>query len=159
LASIGKSHKPHIGQYLQLKDDPFFFSGFARLCMLRCLVCGGGEKKIAFASASTGCENEFFTIFGDLTHYFICFGSPRYSAQRHLNNFIFAGGAGAVLCFTWFAIFSNDVLAVFQVKQRPELSVSFQDNITPTAAIAAIRSALGIEFFSMKMKTSCTAAS
>jgi hypothetical protein len=46
------------------------------------------------------------------------------------------------------------MLAVFEVKQRPELTVSFQDYVSTTTSIAAIGSAVLDKFLTVKVKIS-----
>ena len=64
---------------------------------------------------------------------------------------ILAVSAGLACTVAFAAFVSNDVLAVFEVKQCPQLCIAATKDIASTATIASIRSAVSRHFIAMEM--------
>jgi hypothetical protein len=47
------------------------------------------------------------------------------------------------------------MLAIFQVKECPELFIPFEDNVASSSAIAAVRTTLADKFFPVEMRAAC----
>jgi hypothetical protein len=90
-------------------------------------------------------------IFGDLKFHDTGFGIPGDRTERYIQDNILAPGAGLVGALTGTALVRDNVLAIFEVEQGPDIAVTPQDNGTPIAAIAAVRSTIGIAFLVEKM--------
>ena len=65
----------------------------------------------------------------------------------------FHSSTPAIMAFAAMAVFSDHMFAVFQVQQGPQLGIAPQDNMASASAIAAVRPALGFEFFPVKVQT------
>src|SRR5690349_3918836 len=131
-------------------------SGFAGLCMLRCLIGGGCEKSISFSAPAAAGENVFLAFVVYFAKNFSCFCIFCNGTEGYINDFVFSISAGHVGFAAAFAVCCSNVLAIFQMKQRPHLAIASQNNVTSTAAIASIRSTLLNKLFAMKMKTTRT---
>lgn len=123
--------------------------------MLGCLVGGRSKKTISLAPTAACHQNHLLPVRIDLANYLTAFGPLGYGAQGHLQNFIFTISPGSVLAFTGPTIFGSNVFAVLQVKQRPELRVTAQDDVPTAPAITTIGPTFGYEFFAMKVQTTC----
>ena len=55
------------------------------------------------------------------------------------------------------AVFGKDVLGVFQMEQRPELGVAFEDDMASAASVAAVRAAFRVLFASEEVHGTCAA--
>jgi hypothetical protein len=78
-------------------------------------------------------------VFVDLAYYFASVGVPRNRAQRNFKYLVFAARSRAILFFTRRTGSSDDVLAVFQVKQSPELRIAAQNNVPTFPSVSSIR--------------------
>ena len=64
---------------------------------------------------------------------------------------ILAKTAGPVIAGTAFSILGVNILEIAQVKERPKVAVSFQDDMAASASIATIGSAHGCELVAHEM--------
>jgi len=64
-------------------------------------------------------------------------------AEGNLNDDILALGAGAQVFAAALAVGREQVLAVLQVQQGPELGVAFENDMAAAAAVAAVGAAIG----------------
>src|SRR5688572_1840171 len=82
-----------------------------------------------------------------------------YRSQRHVEDDVFAVGAGSQGVTSRFARLGNDVFPVFQVQEGPQLAVAAHDDMSSTAAVSAVGSALGRHLVAVKMHRACAAGS
>src|ERR1035438_6797646 len=105
---------------------------------------GRFEMLITHPSSSTGDQDKSFTVFRDLAINLPCFRISRDSTQRDFNNDVFPVCACHCLAGAITADTGLEMPVEFQVKQRPELLVPPENDMTSPAAIAAIGTSPGI---------------
>ena len=142
LAGIGEAHQPHVGEQLQFNNLPLFKSVFAWLGVARSLVGGRLEMVVPKAAAAAGGGDDFLAVFRDL-----CLDLSRFrifdeGAERHLNDGILAVRAVTTVARAGFAVGGDDVALVFEVQERPQLTVPANDHVPTTAAISPVWTAL-----------------
>jgi hypothetical protein len=127
--------------------------------VLRRLVCGSGEESVPASSSSTGGEYVFLSVFCDLCDYLIGICVACDGTQWNFQYLIFAACTGPVLFFAPVTGGGNYVLSVLEMKQRPKLGVTPQDDVPTTATVATIGPAVWHKLFAMKMQIASAATS
>lgn len=92
-------------------------------------------------------------FFGHLAHHFTGLSILYHGAQWQLDHLVLAAGTTALVAIAHLAFFGDHVLGVAQVKQRPQLSISPNDDVATTPAIAAIRATFGHVLLPPKVAT------
>jgi hypothetical protein len=111
--------------------------------------------RIALSAYAAGEEDGFLSVFIDLADDLACLKITRYSTQRHIQYDVFAALAEAECTTATLAVISENMLAIFQVKECPELFIPFEDNVASSSAIAAVRTTLADKFFPVEMRAAC----
>ena len=106
---------------------------------------------IAPAAATAAQEFHHLSVFIHIAKELTGFGIIHRRSARHLNGAVFAILTVALVFVARAAIGGKNVAHIFQVNQRPEVAVSFQVNVSSSAAIATIRSALRHIFAPVKV--------
>jgi hypothetical protein len=114
---------------------------------------------IALASTPTGNQYAFFAILRDLKFDGIRLYIPGNSTKGNLQDDRIAVSTCPVRRAASVSVFSQDMLAVFQVQQSPELGIATQDDTPATSTISAIRTTARIGPVTMKMHGSCATCS
>ena len=156
-AGIGEAHEAHIGQQLQLHDDPAFLRGLAWLGELGRLHGGRLEEGVAFAAAAALEQHDGLSVLGDLAKRLAGLGFIGHRAQRHVDEDVLAGGACELVAAAWDAIAGHQVLGVAKVQQGPHLGIASQDDVAATTAVAAVRTAFWDIFLTAEMQRTSTA--
>src|SRR4051812_76968 len=97
---------------------------------------------VALSAAAAGKPYYFLSVFQYLHFLLAGLAISCNGAERHFYNHIIALPAAAQSTFAAVSIIRMNMFAVFQMEQRPQLFVAFQNNMTAASAIAAIRSTL-----------------
>jgi hypothetical protein len=98
-------------------------------------------------------------IFQYLCFFFLCFSIAGNGTERNFDDDVFAVAAGHVILVAAFSVFGEYILIISQVEECPEIFISFQDDVSASSAIAAIRSCHRVELGAQKMFASCAAVS
>ena len=91
--------------------------------------------------------------------HFACFSIARNGPEWNFQIFIFPLSSRFVRATSTFTRFSNNVLAVFQVKQRPDVSVTTNNDVSTTSAVSTIGTSAWDELFSVHVSRTSTAGS
>ena len=75
---------------------------------------------------------------------------------RHFNNLILTILTETATLATTATVRCHDMFLVFEMQQRPQITIALQDNMSSTASITSIRTAFGHIFGAMKVHTTCT---
>jgi hypothetical protein len=106
---------------------------------------------IAKASPASLHQNMLLVMLGDLEKKIVCFRLTGNRAQRYLNHHILPFGSGTVCPLPVIPMARKDMLAVPDMQQSPELTVSAQDDVPASAAVTSVRPSFGYEFFPPKV--------
>ncbi len=150
-AGVGEAHQPDVGQQLELEDFPFLAARLAGLGVARGLVGGGLEVGVAQAAAAARYEDALLAVAGDFEFDLAGFGVFGYRAEGHVEHDILAVGAVAVVAAPVAAVPGQDVLAVFERQQGPDIAVASQNDVPAPPPVAAVGAAFGVAGIAMQM--------
>src|SRR6188768_3329776 len=111
---------------------------------------------ISLSSSSTLCKYCFLSVFRNFKKKISRFEIFCNRADGNFKDFIIAVSTGLARTVSFAAFFRNDMLAVLQVKQGPQLLVTADNDMSSPATIASIGSALGCALVAVKMYGACT---
>ena len=115
--------------------------------LARGAVRAGLEVDVAQTAASSVGENHFLAVAVEVGHDLAGFGVTDYGADRHPQRDVLAPLAVAVFAAAVFAALGAVAAGVAIVEQGVDVAVGDREDVAAMAAIAAIRSAEGDEFF------------
>ena len=104
------------------------------------------ELEIAQPSAATFQQNHLLSVIGYITNVFACLGIIHHGSARNVDIRVLTVGAMTLVSSAISAVFGIHVLLILQVKQRPEVMVSTQNDVTSMPTITAIRASVGLIF-------------
>ena len=154
---IGEAYKTYIGEHFKFEHHT------ALNCRLSGLGIAGGpvggtlEMPVAKASAASFEELHFLTVVGDFAEIFTCFGVENDSTARNINHYIVAVFTETAAAGTRLTVAGKNMTTVFQRQKSPHITVSTQYNMTAATAVAAVRTAFGHIFGTIKMARTRTA--
>ena len=108
------------------------------------LVGGALEVIVAQAAAAAAGDDELLAFFGHFAQHLACLCVAADAAQRHLEDLVAAGAAGAEVLAAMLAVFSEDMFGVLEVQECPALGGAAQDDVATASAVAAVGSCLGV---------------
>src|SRR5690606_5705562 len=111
---------------------------------------------VALTTTPARCENDALVVLGNLADYLSCFGVFCNRAKGHINYFIFAVCAGAILFFTRIAISRDNMLSILKVQQRPMMRVAPKNYMTSASTVTTIRTTFLNKLFSVEMQKART---
>ena len=158
-AGIGESDESDIGQQLELENKDPFLPFFARLGVAGRLLGGGLEVVVAQAAAAAAAEDALLPRFHHLEKHLAGLGVLGDRADGHVEVDVLAVLAGAQGGAALLAVRGVDVLAVFEVDQRPELRIGAQDDVSAASAVTAVRAPLGDIFGAVEVGAARAAVS
>src|SRR5215203_3634856 len=112
---------------------------------------------ISLSSSSALREDRFLSVLGYFKKKISGFKIFCNGSDWNFKDFILAIGAGLTRAVALAAFISDYMLAVFEVKQCPQLFIAADDDMTSPAAITTIGSAFGCALVAVKMHGAGTA--
>jgi hypothetical protein len=113
---------------------------------------------ISKTTTTTFEERHKLTVFHYVTKELTGLGIVSHSATWHINDFTFTVGTGTFVYSTVLTIACKYMTLVFQVKQRPIITVTAQNDVTTLSAVTTVGTTVGNIFRTMKVRHSTTTA-
>ena len=124
------------------------------MCIARGLVGGTLEVVVAQSSSAAFGNNHLLAFFCHFAEYLARFSIFADTSQRHLENLVLAGAAGAKVFAAVLSVFGEDMLGVFQVEEGPPLRGSAKDNVAAASAVTTVGTGFGVVFHPQQVRTS-----
>src|SRR5690606_15530603 len=105
-------------------------------------------------SSTTRNQDKLLSMLSNFCYDFTRFKILCNRTKWYFQNFVFPLTTRFTRTTSTLTRLSNNVLAILEVKQRPHMATSTNDNVTTTATITTIRTTTGNEFFSSEMSAS-----
>ena len=164
LAGIREPDQPDVGEHLQLQYESPFVALLARLRITRRLIRRTLEVPVAQSSAAAFEQYQPLAVGRHLAHghqlrlaLLVLHDTLGHRAQRHGDDDvarIFARRTGTRPAL---AVLGELVALVFEVDERPILTVALQNDAAAPSAIAAVGAAEGDELLPTEMRRTGTA--
>jgi predicted O-methyltransferase YrrM len=108
---------------------------------------------VVVSESSTSSLRKYFSfvVVCDFEKDFTCFGIFSYGSEWNVENDIDSVFSMFMHSLSILAIFGENVFSVFEVKECPELFVSFKDDVSSSSSVTAVGSAESCSFISKKV--------
>ncbi len=149
-ARVRKTHQTHVGQQLQFEAQVALLAGLALFGFARRLMPGLGEMLVAAPAAPALREQNALAGLGQIGKPLAGSSIGDHGADRHQQNHVRAGMAGAVRAFAVAAAVGLEFAIEAVAQQRVVVRIGFEVNAAAMAAVAARGPAARHEFFAAK---------
>ena len=149
LAHVGKAHKTHIRQQLQLQNHIVTLAGKAGLGKAGHLTGGRGKMLIAPAASAALTEDERLLV-GHILDDLAGFGVPDQGAPRHADGEALTVLAAFAAALPVYAASGHIFALIAEVHKGGHIVVHLHDDAAAVAAVAAVGAAGRDIFFSVK---------
>ena len=109
------------------------------LCKAWCLSGSCSEMPVSLSTTSTFQQDNFLSMFGHITDILSCFSIVYYCSTRHFNYFVYTVLTKTLVFTAGFSMSSHRMTVILQMEQRPVVTVTSQNNMASSSAIAPIR--------------------
>ena len=146
---VREAHEAHVGKKLQLELDVELLAGEPRLGKSRRLAGRGGEMLIAPSPLAAAGGHEGL-VAGDILDQITVFGRFDQGAAGYADDEIFALLSGAALAGAVLSVGGGVFFLVPEIHQGGKVVVGHEDHAAASAAVAAVGTAGGHVFFTVK---------
>ncbi|MNS84961.1 hypothetical protein D3C72_1188070 [compost metagenome] len=152
LAGVGQAQQAHVGQHLQFHAQVAVFAFLAGRPLARRAVQAGLEVDVAHAALAAGRQHDFLFVRVQVEQDFAGFGVMDDRAHRHAQGDVRSGRAVLVGAAAVLAALGAVQARVAEVDQRIDVAIGHRIDGAAASAVAAVRAALGDEFFAAKAR-------
>ena len=149
LTHVGEADQTHVRDQLQLQRHLQILAGHTGLCKLGDLAGGGGKVCVAVA-ATAALGNGDRGVVGQVCDNKAALCVLDHSAQRHLDDQILGIFAVAQACAALAALRGHILALIAEIHQGGQMVVRHKDDVAAPAAVTAVRTACGHEFFAVE---------
>ena len=157
LARVGHAQQTDVGKHLELKTQGAVLTGFAGRALTRRTVHARFEVQIAQAALAACGQKLTVAVVRQIGHGFARGLVDDERAHGHAQHDVFAARAEAVGAAAVFAVGREELARVSVVHQRVDVAVGLSPHTAAAAAVAAVGTALGNEFFAAKARCAIAA--
>ena len=102
-------------------------------------------------------QDDFLSVFRHIADVFAGFSVIDHRAAGHFNNFIRTVFAEAPVFTSRLSMTGHGMAVVFEVKQRPIVAVTAQNDMAPSSAIASVGTSIRTIFFASHVRRASSA--
>ena len=157
LTRIGKAHQSDISQEFQLQNNRHLLHRLTRLRITWSLIRGSTKLEVTQSATTAFQQYDFLPVVGDVTDVLSRLGIIDDRTARHIDIHVLAVRSMTLVTTAITTMLRKDMALIAQVKQRPVVMVTAQDDASPLATVATVRTSVWIILHMTEMHRSPSA--
>ena len=155
-SDIREAYESNVRKKLKLKSNLELLARKSRLSKTRDLSRRSGKVNISLSSVAALCD-DLWLVCGHIRHNSACFCITHYSSARNFYNKRRSALARAIARTAVLALLCGILSLIAEIYKGRKIVVHLKDNVSASAAVAAVRTARSHIFFTVKGNSSVTA--